>query len=102
MWQLRKRHRRTAAVEGDRRSPRPAVDGACAVLPRTPTSIPFSCSARRDPIGISPSELAKFRHRLWYATAYYWACCYAARQYYHCTSDIERVYQQVTELLKDF
>ena len=29
------------------------------------------------------------------------ASCYAVRQY-HCTSDIERVNQQVTELLKDF
>jgi len=47
MWQLRKG---TAAVDGDRPSLRPAVDAACAVLPRTPTSVPFSCSALHDTI----------------------------------------------------
>jgi hypothetical protein len=35
-----KRHRRPAAVDGDRPSPRPAGNAAaCAVLPRAPTSV---------------------------------------------------------------
>jgi hypothetical protein len=102
-----KRHRRTAAqrsaaVDGDRPSPRwlsagRVVDGARAVLPRTPASVSCrcSCSARHEPIGISQPVVPSDECTPSLAS------CYAVQQYDHCTRDIERVNQQVTGLLKD-